>query len=165
MLCSLHCIRSLSSRRLLQWYLWPCRLSCKHPSPSSAWSSGHMAVPTVTCGPWTSCSCSPCCLAPTHMLLSSPSTWAVAPTSLPTGVTHCKVGQAYCECEHLHYFQSNTWHFAATKESHTCQVTQLFPWCIHKTKSSVYLNQTADVFKCGVRDGGVNTTHTYVVFT
>ena len=75
-----------SSLRHLQWYRWRCHLSYKRQSPSFAWSSGRMAELTVMCGPWTLCSCSLCCLAPTRTLLSSPLTLAVALTSLPTGV-------------------------------------------------------------------------------
>lgn len=76
--------------RLLQWYLWRCPPSYKHQSLSSAWSSAHTEVPAAMFGPWTSCSCSPCCLAPTRTSPSFPSTSAVAPTSQPTGVTHFK---------------------------------------------------------------------------
>lgn len=92
-----HSVIYFSSLRLLRWYQWHCPLSYKHQSPSSAWNSGHMEVPTGMYGPWISCSCSLCCLARTHMLLSSPSTWAVALTSLPTGVTHFKtrLGSAF----------------------------------------------------------------------
>lgn len=93
---SMHSVLRFSYLRLLQWYRCHCPPSCKHQSPSSAWSSGHTGVPTVMCGPWTSCSCSPCCLAPTRMSLSSPSTWAVAPTSLPTGVTQLKNWVSQC---------------------------------------------------------------------
>lgn len=59
---------------LLQWCRWHYPLNCKHPSPSSAWSSDHTVEPTVMYGPWTSCSSSLCFLALIHMLLSSPST-------------------------------------------------------------------------------------------
>lgn len=77
-----------------------------------------MEGPTVTCGPWTSCSFSLCSLAHRHMLLSSPSTWAVAPTSLPTGVfaTNCQGTGVNVQKEIRYVFEQPSHHKCATYE-------------------------------------------------